>query len=99
MKQPQTLYVIERKSQLAIYITEQLLELERFEQTEQVTAAIHLRDLLLKRLGEMAIRLSDHRPAQAAVMIEAETAAEPAAAQPAQTDYAALIEAAEGKQP
>lgn len=91
MKQPQTLYVIERKSQLAIYITEQLLELERFEQTEQVTAAIQLRDLLLKRLGEMAIRLSEHRPAQAAVMIEAETATE-TPAEPAQTDYSALLE-------
>ena len=87
MKQPQTLYVIERKSQLAIYITEQLLELEQFEHTEQVTAAIQLRDLLLKRLGDMSIRLSHHTPAQAAVMIEMEPATEPA-----QTDYNALLE-------
>ena len=96
MKQKQTLYVIERKSQLAIYITEQLLELEQFEHTEQVTAAIQLRDLLLKRLGDMSIRLSHHTPAQAAVMIEAEPAQEPAAtmetAEPVQTDYNALLE-------
>lgn len=80
MKQKQTLYVIERKSQLAIYITEQLLELEQFERTDQVTAAIKLRDILLQRLGDMAIRLSDHTPQQAAVMIEMEPAAEPAPA-------------------
>jgi hypothetical protein len=58
MKHTPSLYSIERKSCLALYITQQLLHLEHYESTDQVTAARALRELLLSQLDLLDIPLN-----------------------------------------
>jgi hypothetical protein len=63
MKHTPSLYSIERKSCLALYITAQLLHLEHYESTDQVTAARALRELLLSQLDLLDIPLNGTAPA------------------------------------
>ena len=63
MKHTPSLYSIERKSCLALYITQQLLHLEHYETTDQVTAARALRELLLNQLDLLDIPLNGTAPA------------------------------------
>ena len=102
MKHTPSLYSIERKSSLAIYITTQLLHLEHYETTDQVTAARALRELLLSQMDSLDIRLNGTAPtpllsglaaATITIVPDTDNAVEPAAVEAAaQTDYNALLE-------
>jgi hypothetical protein len=109
MKHTPSLYSIERKSSLAIYITAQLLHLEHYEHTDQVAAARQLRELLLSQMDQLDIPLNSTAPAPlvsglaaATITIIPDTAVAETAAvaetqitQPAAIDYSTLIETAE----
>lgn len=104
MKHTPSLYSIERKSSLAIYITAQLLHLEHYEHTDQVAAARALRELLLSQMDSLDINLNGTAPAPllsglAAATItivpDTDTAVDTVVAEPAVTDYSTLIETAE----
>ena len=103
MKHTPSLYSIERKSCLALYITQQLLHLEHYETTDQVTAARALRELLLNQLDLLDIALNGTATAPlvsglaaATITMVPDTAATATAvAEPVQIDYSTLIETAE----